>query len=54
MLFCILVHDHTLCFSGSPYHSVSYYEYSLYKITTYLLTSHVTNGFAELLYLRKM
>ncbi len=58
MLFCILVHDYTLCFIGSPYCSVSYYVqlhlcmtllYS-YSIVIHILTVYILNQYCVILH----
>ncbi len=41
--FCILVHDYTLCFTGSPCYNVSYYNYISiwpYSIVIHLADNH--------------
>ncbi len=37
-VFCILLHDYTLCFTGSPCHSVRYYNYI--SIWSYYIVIH--------------
>ncbi len=37
-VFCILVHDYTLCFIGSPWCNVSYYNYN--SIQPYYIVIH--------------
>ncbi len=47
-VFCILVHDYTLCFIGSPCCSVSYYSYISvwpYYIVIHLLTGYHTAAY---------
>ncbi len=42
MLFCILIHDYTLCFTGCPWYNVSYYNYI--SIWPYYIVFHFYIG----------
>ncbi len=39
-IFCTLVHDYTLCFTGFPYCNVSYYNYISILLFTSVVQSH--------------
>ncbi len=48
-VFCILVHDYTLCFIGSPCCSVSYYNYnSIWHYEIVIHIPQVINSFTNI------
>ncbi len=44
-MFCILVHDYTLYFTGSPCYNVSYYNYI--SIWPYYIVIHSTDNIVK-------